>query len=144
MSKKTENIYTAIAKLAELQNQLKEYNKTADVRELSDIEFEMDQNLKNLKFWIDSLYSFNGKSKSLAKKAACKKNGKKGGRPPKQVTEARKKIAALEDEIPELERKMEMSDSVEERSQLEDEIQNKKNELSDLQNGLDIFMSSRQ
>ena len=60
------------------------------------------------------------------------------------MTEARKKIAALEDEIPELERKMEMSDSVEERSQLEDEIQNKKNELSDLQNGLDIFMSSRQ
>ena len=46
MSKKTENIYTAIAKLAELQNQLKEYNKTADVRELSDIEFEMDQNWK--------------------------------------------------------------------------------------------------
>ena len=136
MSKKTQNIYKAIENLENLKNRLSACASEDSVKEIEDIEFQMGQELKNLKFWIDSLYSYNGKSTSLAKKAASKENGKKGGRPPKAVTEAKRKIVALEAQIPEIEHRLEMTDSVEERKVLEEELQQKKNELMDLQIGL--------
>lgn len=136
MSKKTQNIYKAIENLENLKNRLSACASEDSVKEIEDIEFQMGQELKNLKFWIDSLYSYNGKSTSLAKKAASKENGKKGGRPPKAVTEAKRKIVALEAQIPEIEHRLDMTDSVEERKVLEEELQQKKNELVDLQIGL--------
>ncbi len=42
------------------------------------------------------LYKYNGTSKSRAKVAASRENGKKGGRPPKFVTELKKQKAELE------------------------------------------------
>ena len=83
MSKKTETIYKTIENLQLLQKNLAEYNKASDVRELNDIEFNMGQELKKLKFLIESLYSYNGRSTSYAKRQASKANGKKGGRPKK-------------------------------------------------------------
>ena len=136
MSKKTQNIYKAIENLENLKNRLSACASEDSVKEIEEIEFQMGQELKNLKFWIDSLYSYNGKSTSLAKKAASKENGKKGGRPPKAVTEAKRKIVALEAQIPEIEHRLDMTDSVEERKVLEEELQQKKNELMDLQIGL--------
>jgi len=136
MSKKTQNIYKAIENLENLKNRLSACASEDSVKEIEEIEFQMGQELKNLKFWIDSLYSYNGKSTSLAKKAASKENGKKGGRPPKAVTEAKRKIVTLEAQIPEIEHRLDMTDSVEERKVLEEELQQKKNELMDLQIGL--------
>jgi hypothetical protein len=136
MSKKTQNIYKAIENLENLKNRLSACASEDSVKEIEEIEFQMGQELKNLKFWIDSLYSYNGKSTSLAKKAASKENGKKGGRPPKAVTEAKRKIVTLEVQIPEIEHRLDMTDSVEERKVLEEELQQKKNELMDLQIGL--------
>ena len=136
MSKKTQNIYAAIENLNNLQKQLADYNATIGDRKLNDIEFGLSQELKNLKFWIDSLYSYNGKSKSLAKKAASKENGRKGGRPPKAVTEAKKRISALEMEISDLEHSLKMSDFVDERQNLEEKIISKKQEISDLEKNL--------
>ena len=136
MSKKTQNIYAAIENLNNLQKQLADYNATIGDRKLDDIEFGLSQELKNLKFWIDSLYSYNGKSKSLAKKAASKENGRKGGRPPKAVTEAKKRIFALEMEISDLEHSLKMSDFVDERQNLEEKIISKKQEISDLEKNL--------
>ena len=136
MSKKTQNIYAAIENLNNLQKQLADYNATIGDRKLDDIEFGLSQELKNLKFWIDSLYSYNGKSKSLAKKAASKENGRKGGRPPKAVTEAKKRISALEMEISDLEHNLKMSDFVDERQNLEEQIISKKQEISDLEKNL--------
>ena len=136
MSKKTQNIYAAIENLNNLQKQLADYNATIGDRKLDDIEFGLSQELKNLKFWIDSLYSYNGKSKSLAKKAASKENGRKGGRPPKAVTEAKKRIFALEMEISDLEHSLKMSDFVDERQNLEEQIISKKQEISDLEKNL--------
>ncbi len=136
MSKKTQNIYKAIENLENLKNRLSACASEDSVKEIEEIEFQMGQELKNLKFWIDSLYSYNGKSTSLAKKAASKENGKKGGRPPKAVTEAKRKIVTLEIQIPEIEHRLDMTDSVEERKVLEEELQQKKNELMDLQIGL--------
>lgn len=90
MSKKTQEIYQSINNLNNLQKELADYNKNLQDRKLEDMGFKMEQELKKLKFWIDSLYSFNGKSTSLAKKNASKENGKKGGRPPKAISEAKK------------------------------------------------------
>lgn len=143
MSKKTQEIYQTINNLNQLQKELADYNKNTEERFLQDLEFKMEQELKTLKFWIDSLYSYNGRSTSLAKKAASKENGKKGGRPPKAVSEARKRIRELEDEIPEIEHKISLTDSLEERESLEIELVEKKNCLSDLQSGLKIYMVSR-
>ncbi len=143
MSKKTQEIYQSIDNLSNLQKDLADFSKNIQDRKLEDIGFQMEQELKKLKFWIDSLYSFNGKSTSMAKKAASKENGKKGGRPPKAVTEAKKMIRELEDEIPEIEHKLELTDNLEEREVIEKELQEKKNRLSDLQSGLQIYMTSR-
>ena len=68
---------------------------------LGEIEFEMGQAIKSLRFWIGSLYMYNGKSTSKAKRTASQENGKKGGRPPKEITLARRRKAELEEtEIP--------------------------------------------
>jgi hypothetical protein len=90
MSKKTEQIYKAIASLEDLQNQisiinqlekskagaeLSEAERIEKIHHLENIEFEMGQALKSLRFWIGSLYSYNGKSTSNAKK-----NGQPGKR----------------------------------------------------------------
>lgn len=143
MSKKTQEIYQSINNLNNLQKELADYNKNLQDRKLEDMGFKMEQELKKLNFWIDSLYSFNGKSTSLAKKNASKENGKKGGRPPKAVSEAKKMIRELESEIPELEHTLELTDSLEEREIMEKDLQEKKNRLSDLQSGLKIYMASR-
>lgn len=128
MSKKTENIYSAIDNLKELQEQLSQYNKSAEVRELQDIEFKMGQELKNLSFWISSLYSYNGKSTSYAKKQASKENGKKGGRPPKEITIARRRLAELNELLPQLEHDYDMCDDEGQRKVLEEQIENLRTE----------------
>ncbi len=119
MSRKTENIYRFIGELEGIQNQIALINtlaktRTADDEEaklqerhhLEKIEFEMAQNLKSLRFWIDSLYACNGRSKSRAKQNASKENGRKGGRPPKEITQARQRVQLIESElIPDFEQK---------------------------------------
>ena len=143
MSKKTKYIYDSIENLENLQLQLSQKGAETQAKELEEISFRMEQELKNLKFWIDSLYSYNGKSKSLAKKAASKENGKKGGRPPKAVTEIKRKIEALGKEIPELEHKIMFTDIVDERENLEAELKEKQSQLSDLESKLKEFLKSK-
>ena len=121
MSKKTDNVNKAIEKLTQLKNQLKEYNQTVQVRELQDIEFEMDEQLKNLKFWFDSLYSYNGRSTSNAKKTSSRENGKKGGRPPKRITQAKLALAQIEIRISDIDHNLKMNDNIEEIEQLQEE-----------------------
>lgn len=123
MSKKTENIHLTIRNLQNLQGQLAEYNKTAGVRLLQDIEFNMGQELKNLSFWIDSLYSFNGKSTSYAKKQASKENGKKGGRPPKEITLARRELEEINKVLEQLEHDYDMTDDTDKRNALENQME---------------------
>ena len=124
MSKKTENIYGAISSLEQLQVKLETYNKTLaePSREREDIAFEQLQQIRNLKLWIDSLYRYNGKSTSNAKKKASQENGKKGGRPPKEITQLRRRSGEIDNEIISLEHDKIMAIDSESVRQIEQSI----------------------
>lgn len=138
MSKKTEQIYKAIEKLEDLQNQISIINSLAksksgrqmsederleERRHLENIEFEMGQQLKSLRFWIGSLYSYNGKSTSRAKVTASQENGKKGGRPPKEITLLKRRVLELENIIEELNREKAVTTDGEREEAIKTEIQ---------------------
>jgi len=138
MSKKTDNIYKSIETISQLSQKLDEFNKGLAVqgmqnRELEDICFGLNQEAKNLTFWFSSLYSYNGKSTSYAKKTASRENGKKGGRPPKEVTLRRRRIAELtETVIPDLQHKIKFTDDVDEEAKLKKELKQAEAELKQL------------
>lgn len=138
MSRKTDNIYKSIENLQRLKDQLEDY--AYESKEIQDIEFQMGQELKNLKFWIDSLYLYNGKSTSNAKKASSRENGKKGGRPPKVVTELKKRKVELESVlIPDTETKRRATlDFLEERC-LADQLEKYTKELEEIQTKLSNY-----
>lgn len=130
MSKKTQQIYKSIEnlskmqqKIGELAKNLNDENMQTDVlyRTLDEISFQMQQNLKNLDFWFKSLYFYNGKSTSTAKKQASKENGKKGGRPPKEIAQAKQELADAENRIFQIEENLKMNDNTNEINQLQNE-----------------------
>lgn len=160
MSKKTENIYKAISHLDDLRNEISiiakmakldvsnedsdENGRSERIRHLENIEFEMNQDIKSLKFWIGSLYLYNGKSTSRAKTEASKENGKKGGRPPKQITEAKKRIKELEEIIlPEAEHRRNLTVDFEEERYLEVEIEKGRNERDLLRSKVEQWEKSK-
>ena len=146
MSKKTTQIHTSIKKLFEIQQKFVQIKSTLqtvggqkiednsefekNLHEMDELIFHMEQNLKNLKFWVTSLYEQNGKSTSAAKKIASKQNGKKGGRPPKKITQAKQTLAQIENQLSDIEHNLKMNDNIEEIEQLQKEkeilLQNQK------------------
>lgn len=152
MSKKTEQIYKAISDLEDLQNQISIINQLAKAKNLEteeshhleNIEYEMGQAVKSLKFWIGSLYSYNGKSTSNAKKTASRENGKKGGRPPKEITALKKRRTELElTLLPQLRREKVLTTDFELEENLSAQITNYENELADIENRLAEFSASK-
>ena len=141
MSKKTTQIYTSIDNLFEIQKKLLDIKTNLQMTEITtdsenyfhemdELIFHMEQNLKNLKFWVTSLYEQNGKSTSAAKKIASKQNRKKGGRPPKKITQAKQALAQIENQLSDIEHNLKMNDNIEEIEQLQKEkeilLQNQK------------------
>lgn len=141
MSKKTTQIYTSIDNLFEIQQKLLDIKTNLQMTEITndtekyfhemdELTFLMEQNLKNLKFWVTSLYEQNGKSTSAAKKIASKQNGKKGGRPPKKITQAKQALAQIEIHLSDIDHNLKMNDNIEEIEQLQKEkeilLQNQK------------------
>jgi hypothetical protein len=94
MSRKTDEIKKSIARLEEIQQKL--YESSGSEGEGALLCEQMKSELQNLKLWIDMLYKYNGTSKSNAKVAASRENGKKGGRPPKFVSDLKKQKTELE------------------------------------------------
>ena len=139
MSRKTENIYQSLDKLKELEERLSDLNKTIKSRELDDIDFKLVQEIKNLRFWIDSLYLYNGKSTSKAKKTASRENGKKGGRPPKQITQMKRRRLEIEELIPELEHKIKFAENLEEENKLKKQIEELKKENQEISSALEQY-----
>ena|GEM_PF-933335 len=158
MSKKTEQIYKAIASLEDLQNQIsiiKELAKSKEgseisgseraeeIRHLENIEFEMSQHLKSLRFWIGSLYSYNGKSTSRAKVAASQENGKKGGRPPKEIMEMKKRRVELESLIEEANREKLVTTDFEREEELTRQIEDYENERVRIEEKIEKWKDER-
>ena len=158
MSKKTEQIYKSIASLEDLKNQISiirelakskagceisEIERTEEIRHLENIEFEMTQHLKSLRFWIGSLYSYNGKSTSRAKVAASQENGRKGGRPPKEITMMKKRRAELEALIEEAEREKLVTTDFEREEELAYEIESYGKECDNIEEKLEKWNEER-
>ncbi len=74
------------------------------------------------------LYKYNGTSKSNAKIAASRENGKKGGRPPKFVTDLKKQKNELETLLTDL-HNQQISAAVEEEDDLNSQTEKARQEL---------------
>lgn len=136
MSKKTQEIRSIFQELGSLQKRIENLKSQApeleekNSREIDEISFNLAQNLTKLEFWFNSLYAYNGKSKSVAKKLSSRQNGKKGGRPPKKITLLRQRKTELEEKIlPSLEHELKFTDSRLRLEQLPEEIKNANLEL---------------
>ena len=136
MSKKTQEIRSIFQELGSLQKRIENLISQApeleekNSREIDEISFNLAQNLTKLEFWFNSLYAYNGKSKSVAKKLSSRQNGKKGGRPPKKITLLRQRKTELEEKIlPSLEHELKFTDSSLRLEQLPEEIKNASLEL---------------
>lgn len=136
MSKKTQEIRSIFQELGSLQKRIENLKSQApeleekNSREIDEISFNLAQNLTKLEFWFNSLYAYNGKSKSVAKKLSSRQNGKKGGRPPKKITLLRQRKTELEEKIlPSLEHELKFTDSNLRLEQLPEEIKNASLEL---------------
>ena len=151
MSKKTEEIYKSISSLEDLQNQISIITRLAagqgredeEIHHLQNIEFEMGQQLKSLRFWIGSLYSYNGKSTSKAKKSASQENGKKGGRPPKEITQMKKRRIELESLLEEARREKITTTDFEKEEELAREIEEYEKEISEIEEKLEKWNEER-
>ena len=136
MSKKTQEIRSIFQELGSLQKRIENLKSQApeleekNSSEIDEISFNLAQNLTKLEFWFNSLYAYNGKSKSVAKKLSSRQNGKKGGRPPKKITLLRQRKTELEEKIlPSLEHELKFTDSSLRLEQLPEEIKNASLEL---------------
>ena len=136
MSKKTQEIRSIFQELGSLQKRIENLKSQApeleekNSHEIDEISFNLAQNLTKLEFWFNSLYAYNGKSKSVAKKLSSRQNGKKGGRPPKKITLLRQRKTELEEKIlPSLEHELKFTDSSLRLEQLPEEIKNASLEL---------------
>ena len=136
MSKKTQEIRSIFQELGSLQKRIENLKSQApeleekNSREIDEISFNLAQNLTKREFWFNSLYAYNGKSKSVAKKLSSRQNGKKGGRPPKKITLLRQRKTELEEKIlPSLEHELKFTDSSLRLEQLPEEIKNASLEL---------------
>lgn len=136
MSKKTQEIRSIFQELCSLQKRIENLKSQApeleekNSREIDEISFNLAQSLTKLEFWFNSLYAYNGKSKSVAKKLSSRQNGKKGGRPPKKITLLRQRKTELEEKIlPSLEHELKFTDSSLRLEQLPEEIKNASLEL---------------
>ena len=136
MSKKTQEIRSIFQELGSLQKRIENLKSQApeleekNSREIDEISFNLAQNLTKLEFWFNSLYAYNGKSKSVAKKLSSRQNGKKGGRPPKKITLLRHRKTELAEKIlPSLEHELKFTDSSLRLEQLPEEIKNASLEL---------------
>lgn len=134
MSRKTEEIKKSILRLEEIQQTLAASDgKTPE--NLNLIADRMKSELENLKLWIEMLYKYNGTSKSRAKVAASRENGKKGGRPPKFVTELKKQKAELELLLENL-HSQEIISSIEDGQKIDEERRAAEGKLSEVEEKL--------
>lgn len=133
MSRKTDAIRKSLDELNSLQEELVTLAEEQRNRQLEDLSFKLSMQLKSLSFWIDSLYAQNGQSRSRSKIEASRENGKKGGRPPKEITQAKLRIQELDEVIlPDLESRRRLADELFEQADLTVEERKAEEEMASL------------
>ena len=132
MSRKTEQIKKSIERLEEIQSAFE--SLFGDEKNLSLCQ-QMKSEIENLKLWIGMLYKYNGTSRSNAKVAASRENGKKGGRPPKFVSELKKQKMELEALLSDLHKKSAVAD-FDEEEKLSFEAENAESRLKTVEEKL--------
>lgn len=133
MSRKTDAIRKSLDELNSLQEELVTLAEEQRNRQLEDLSFKMSMQLKSLSFWIDSLYAQNGQSRSRSKIEASRENGKKGGRPPKEITQAKLRIQELDEVIlPDLESRRRLADELFDQADLTVEERKAEEEMAAL------------
>lgn len=144
MSLKTEEIKKSLAELKILQEKLVKFAENNPSKEIDDIQFGISMNLRNLETWIDMLYKYNGKSKSNRKVKASRENGKKGGRPPKNISVLKKRIFELENTIlPEIQDKIGSCFTESETTSIAAEKTSYEIELAELKNKLEEYQKAK-
>lgn len=144
MSRKTEAIRKSLENLDNLQKALSTISDEMHSRQLEDVSFKMSMELKSLTFWIDSLYAQNGQSKSRSKVNASRENGKKGGRPPKEITRAKQRISELEEVvIPDLNSRLRLADELFEEADLTKKKHEAEEEMKLLQSEIDAWEAKK-
>lgn len=68
--------------------------KNSAIKELNNKLYELRNEALLLNTWNKQLYACRGRA-SLSKTLSSKENGKKGGRPPKHISEAKKRLEEL-------------------------------------------------
>lgn len=127
MSRITSALKEAIENLQIIQTKLTEIDQTQDTKDLNKLCFDMQLQINTLQTSIESLYKYTGSSKSKAKIAASRENGKKGGRPPKAQSEMKKLQAEkieLQNTITEINKKIEYALNFEEETNLRNQLEN--------------------
>ena len=132
MSRKTEQIKKSIGRLEEIQSA---FESLAGEENLISLCQELKSEIENLKLWIGMLYKYNGTSRSNAKVAASRENGKKGGRPPKFVSELKKQKIELEALLSDLHTKQAVAD-FDEEEKLNLQARKAKRELEEIEEKL--------
>lgn len=132
MSRKTEQIKKSIERLEEIQSA---FESLAGEENLISLCQELKSEIENLKLWIGMLYKYNGTSRSNAKVAASRENGKKGGRPPKFVSELKKQKIELEALLSDLHTKQAVAD-FDEEEKLNLQARKAKRELEEIEEKL--------
>ena len=140
MSRKTDEIKKSIGRLEEIQQKFCE--NVSPEGEGTLLCEQMKSEIQNLKLWISMLYKYNGTSKSNAKVAASRENGKKGGRPPKFVTDLKKQKNELEALLSDL-HTQQISASIEDEENLNSQAEKANQELETVNKKLSEFKNEK-
>lgn len=140
MSRKTLEIRKSLESIKALQGQLLKNcgELPEDIARKNQILLEeMQLEIRNVSIWFDMLYKYNGKSRTNSKVTASRENGKKGGRPPKYITDLKNRKTELEALIQQVHAKKLATFDGEEEYALSKEEALYKSELEEIQDKIE-------
>lgn len=94
MDKSIQNLLEGLQDVFQETERLLSQKQNPAIKKLSEKLYELRNEAQLLNSWNKQLYARRGRA-SLSKTISSKENGKKGGRPPKQISEAKKRLDEL-------------------------------------------------
>ena len=94
MDKSIQTLLEGLEEVYQESERLLSQKKNSAIKELNEKLYELHSEAQLLNFYNRHLYARRGRA-SLIKTISSKENGKKGGRPPKEISEAKKRLDEL-------------------------------------------------